>query len=233
MRLNSRQGGSALPAYSRRIPKNLKLIMKEYVTIAISKEEPLPWPEYIPKKAGKLILGTFPTKEKLRAFEFFYPNLNNPFWEILSSIADHTIKHWDKTDETVEERKKILRKLKLGITDMGARVLRLKESSADSALFPIEFTDIFGLLTAHENIDTLIVTSSSTGHSVFNWLKDYCALNKIKIKKPKDTLPWKLEIPWKNRTIKVIAVCSPSRQAARDINELKEMYGDAILHNLP
>ena len=116
---------------------------------------------------------------------------------------------------------------------MGERVLRLKDSSADSALFPVDFTNIFQILTDYPNINTLIITSSSTGNSVFNWLKDYCSLNNFKIKKPEGALPWATSIPWDVRPIKVIGVFSPSRQAAKAVSELIKMYHLAIKLNLP
>ncbi|MFD0767164.1 hypothetical protein ACFQZI_20080 [Mucilaginibacter lutimaris] len=208
---------------------------RTYHTNASSEPEDLPWPEHIPKKADKLILGTFPTRKKNRAFDFFYPNPSNRFWEVLSEVAGHKIKHMNDSPDTVEERKRILNKLRLGITDMGATVLRHKESSADSALFPVEFTDIFKILTENPKINTLIVTSSSDGNSVFSWLRAYCALNHINIQKPKkeDVLPWSRIIPWDVRPIKIICVCSPSKRVTRPVQELIEMYREAIKLNLP
>src|SRR5688572_1708382 len=105
-------------------------------------EEKLNWENYIAKNASSLIIGTFPTVEHRRCFQFFYPNKDNPFWRILGSIAEIDVVPANQIN-AVKNRQEILEKLNLGITDMGYRIYRHGNSSLDQSIFPIEFMDIF------------------------------------------------------------------------------------------
>ncbi len=193
-------------------------------------KEKHPWVEYIPENADKLILGTFPTKEENRDFDFFYPNRYNKFWRVLARIADFKLTDFDKTDEwkklAVKERKEILGKLKLAITDIGAVVLRHNNSSLDSNLFPIEFTDIFSIVKKYPKIKTIILTSSSSGNSVLSWFKIYCEINNVELKidKKNNNFPIETNVNINNKTLKVIIVYSTSGAAGRSEDFLVEQY---------
>jgi hypoxanthine-DNA glycosylase len=198
-----------------------------YITLSEYEEETHPFPIYVPDSANKLILGTFPTKKSLRKYEFFYPNTSNRFWNILASLADTSIKHLSM-DDAVIERKRILKKLNLAIWDMGAKVLRQKNSSLDGNLFPIEYSNIFKVLDDYPKIHTLIINSSSGSNSVFSWLQAYCKLNKVDLKEPKGKIPKETKMNVCGREIKVLIVASPSGAAAKATNALIEMYKAAI-----
>jgi hypoxanthine-DNA glycosylase len=205
-------------------------MLSTYKTKNSYEEETLPWKEYIPHDAVTLILGTFPTKINLRQFEFFYPNPKNRFWKILAATAGETLKYYSG-DQAIQERKHILDKLELGITDIGYKILRQKKSSLDNNLFPLEFTDIFGLLENHKTIKTIVITSSNKGNSVLSWFSSYCELNNIDIVIPKLKIPWETYIDLKNRIIKIIVVYSTSGAAGISENILIELYGKAIQNN--
>ena len=79
---------------------------------------------FIPTNADKLIIGTFPTAKQRRSFEFFYPNKNNPFWKVLASIAEMTLAPADSS-KAIQNRKEVLTKLNLGITDIKFIVMRI------------------------------------------------------------------------------------------------------------
>lgn len=206
----------------------------KYNTLNPYKEELLPWDEYIPDNADKLILGTFPTKKDNRDFEFFYPNKNNKFWKVLARIADRKLTDFENNDAgkllAIKERKQILDKLKLAITDIGARVLRQNNSSLDSNLFPIEFTDVFSIIKDHPKIKTIILTSSSNGNSVLSWFSLYCSINNIKLQvdKKKKSFPITTEIKVDNKTIKIVIVYSTSGAAGKTEDFLVEQYGSVI-----
>ncbi|WP_462265872.1 uracil-DNA glycosylase family protein [Mucilaginibacter sp.] len=109
-----------------------------YKTEALFHLEPLPFDTYIPENADKLILGTFPTKESLRKYKFFYPNTSNNFWRILAGLLGKDLQFL-KGDDAVYERQGILDKLCLAISDMGKTIYRQNESSLDANIFPVEF----------------------------------------------------------------------------------------------
>lgn len=188
-----------------------------------------PWEPYFPENATKLILGTFPTaKRNRKTYEFFYPNPNNEFWKILFSIANVDFEKSSKKDP-IEERKKVLKKLRLGIADMGKVVHRQRGNSSDANLFPVQFTDILALLEDHKNIKTLIVTSSTGSNSVLSWLHQYCDLNKHNFKIPKGTLPLSTSFQFNDKEIVIKIVPSPSGQWRTKSGERLQMYQDAII----
>jgi AbiV family abortive infection protein len=215
--------------FVKMINEGLGLYSKKsrFVTQAKYERETIPWAEYTPTGATKLLLGTFPTKKSNRSFEFFYPNKSNRFWKILSILADLPLVHFSN-DEAVDERKRILDKLRLGICDTGHKILRQKESSLDGNLFPIEFTNVFAILERCETIQTVILTSSTKGNSALSWFAAYCELNGVKLAVPKGALPRTSEINVVGRLVKVIAINSPSRAATIKDDEILKMYSSVI-----
>lgn len=132
----------------------------KYKTLNEHAEEIHPWPPFIPPNADKLILGTFPTADRNRgAYEFFYPNPNNDFWNIIFNVANKKLSDYNSEDP-VKVRKQILSVLRLGIGDMGKRVLRQKKSSNDNNLFPVEYTNVFSILEAHPQIEKIMYEAS-------------------------------------------------------------------------
>lgn len=186
-------------------------------------EEKLEWDNFIPPKATKLIIGTFPTVFHRRSFEFFYPNKGNPFWEVLAAIADIELLQSNHPD-AVQNRKSILTELNLGITDMGYKVLRHSNSSLDQSILPIEFMNIFQILDDYPTILKLILTSSSGQNSVEGWLRSYCKLNSVKFKKLKGKNPKTGFLKYGDREVHVVSVHSTSRTAGRKTLDLIEMY---------
>jgi G:T/U-mismatch repair DNA glycosylase len=199
-----------------------------YKTKNTYKNENHPWEPYIPEKANKLILGTFSTSERNRgSYEFFYPNPNNEFWKILFAVAGQNLADYSKKDP-VEIRKQVMKKLQLGIADMGKTILRQRGNSSDANLFPVEFTDIFQLLDKHKKITTIIVTSSSGSNSVLSWLHQYCNLNEYNFKVPEGTLPKSTSFDFQDRKITIKIIPSPSGQSRIKGIARIEMYKQAI-----
>ena len=203
--------------------------MTKYKTLNEYKQETHPWLPFIPINADKIILGTFPTVESNRgAYEFFYPNPNNDFWKVIFKVANKELEDY-KDEEPVKIRKQILSDLRMGIADMGKRILRQKESSKDDNLFPIEYTDIFSILDNNPAIKKIIITSSSGGNSVLSWFQDYCILNKFRLDFKKSNLPIETTLHYNEYEIKIEIVSSPSRLSPIKGDSLFQMYRKAIL----
>jgi len=199
-----------------------------YIQINNYEQESHPFKPYIPSGANKLILGTFPTIESNRKkYKFFYPNPNNDFWRIIFNTAGLALSDFD-SEEPIGSRKQVLKKLQLGIADIGKVILRQKGSSKDQNLFPLEFTDILSLLKKHKQIQTIIVTSSSGSNSVLSWLHQYCKLNNINFKIPSGKLPKETHFVFQNRTIMVKIISSTSRLSPKKGDVLQEMYSQVI-----
>ena len=208
-----------------------KTLRMKYKTLNEYKEETHPWEPFIPNGADKLILGTFPTAEGNRgAYEFFYPNPQNDFWNILFKVVDKNLRDYNNEDP-INARHEVLSELRLGIADIGKRVLRQKDSSKDVNLFPIEYRDIFHLLTTYPAIQKIIITSSSGGNSVLSWFHHYCSINGFRLNVPKVKLPISTELLFDNRILKIEIISSPSRLSPVKGDKLYQMYRNAILNN--
>ena len=182
-----------------------------------------PWNWYIPVGATKLFIGTFPTDARNRKHDFFYCSSTNRFWEVFSTVAGHPFELLNGIN-TINERKNILNKLKLGLTDMGKIIYRQQGSSKDHSLFPIEFMNIIQILDEQPEITTLIVSGSTQGNSSFSWFNIFCSINNIKLnimelEKQKST-----EILIAGRTMKVLLAYSPSRLSRVTTEKLIDSY---------
>jgi len=211
------------------IIKHDKTSSMKYKTLSDYKEEPHPWDPFIPESANKLLLGTFPTIEANRKIcEFYYPNPNNDFWVMLFNLTNKNMDDYENADP-IQIRKQILSELQLGIADMGKKILRQKNSSKDSYLFPVEYTDIFSLLDEHPKLQKIILTSSSGANSVASWFHHYCELNNKEFKIPTGKLPKRTFISLGHREIIIDIIPSTSRLSPIKGNKLFEIYKGAIL----
>lgn len=143
----------------------------------------------------------------------------------MAQIADRDLQHFSGA-EAVEERKQILTRLNVAITDMGLRVSRNGESSLDENLNALEYMDILEILNQNPHIDKIIFTSSSGKVSAFRWFLNYLKLKDIIHKFPKGLKPLHSLFEYKGRSIKLVILYSPSRRAANRISfdKLTEMY---------
>lgn len=198
-----------------------------YITNCDIVEEVLEWDNFIPQQATQLIIGTFPTSKHRRSFQFFYPNKDNPFWEVLAAISGIDLLSGESKN-AILNRKSILTKLNLGITDMGYRVLRHSNSSLDQSILPVEFMNIFQILDDNPTIKKLILTSSSGQNSVEGWLRSYCKLNKAKFERLKGKNPKKGLLKYGQREVQVVSVHSTSKSAGRKLSELIPMYSQQL-----
>ncbi len=137
-----------------------------------------PFGPFIPKGAEKLIIGTIPPQRfcvdpKLLGdddVDFYYGSKNNHFWNIMNEITDAGLP-FENTDQAVEKRKALLRKLGTGITDMVASCIHRNGSASDSKLDIRESKDLAELLLKHPQITTLIYTSEFVKSLVYQRYK--------------------------------------------------------------
>ncbi len=193
-------------------------------------EESHPWSCYIPLVVTKLAIGTFPTDARNRKHNFFYCSSTNRFWEVLSAVAGHPFELLSG-ENAIEERKRILDKLKLGLTDMGKIIYRQQGSSKDHSLFPIEFMDIVQLLHEHPAIVTLIVSGNSQGNSSLSWFSIFCSLNNIKLNVKELEKKQSTEISIAERKVKVLLAYSPSRLSRVTTEKLIDSYSKMLFES--
>lgn len=132
---------------------------------------------FAPPNAEILIIGTFPTHKRNRAFEFFYPNKQNVFWKLMEHI--YSLKfHHTIGEQAVEERKAFAAQHKIALTDMLAKAIRIENSSSDNQLIPVELMDILSILKVNPTIQKIVLTSRSGKNSALELFKCHLVINK-------------------------------------------------------
>ncbi|RNI39885.1 hypothetical protein EFY79_00855 [Hanamia caeni] len=190
-------------------------------------QEQHPWNWYIPRDATKLLIGTFPTAARNRKHDFFYCSSTNRFWEVVARVAEHPLELLNG-ENAIEERKEILGRLKLGLTDIGRIIYRQQASSKDHSLFPVEFMDIFQILKDHPVIQLLIVSGNSQGNSSLSWFCIFCSLNDIKLNVKELKKQHETEISMADRRVKVLLAYSPSRLSRITTEKLIDSYREML-----
>lgn len=196
----------------------------------MQQQETHPWNWFAPENCKTLIIGTFPPTKRNWKYDFFYPNTANLFWRMMARIAGTELKHFSG-DEATTERKMILTKLGVAITDMGSIILRSDNSSLDENLAVVEYMDIFRLLDENPQITKIICTSSSGKVSASRWFLEFLKSRGVIHKFPKGQKPINSEIMYNDRIINVVIAYSPSARASNRIpfEKLVEIYKNEII----
>lgn len=179
-----------------------------------------PFCPYIPEGATKLIVGTMPPyrfcidhpelldKEDVN---FYYGSNNNGFWGIIQDVTGVQL-DFENSQAAVNQRKDLLAKLNVGITDIVKQCIHENEKSDDASLKEIEQKPLIDLLSQYPKIDTLIYTSGAFLIKQINKIAD------------KHYHSW--ETPRKTgfvtingKKYNVIVLYSPSRMALRSIDK--------------
>lgn len=193
-----------------------------------------PWNWYVPPGAQTLIAGTFPPTKRNWNYDFFYPNKNNLFWKIMAAIAEKPLQYFEG-DKAVHERRQLLETLHTGVTDMAARIQRLQNSSLDENIRLLDYMDIFEILDQHPGIRRILLTSSSGPSSAARWFTQYLAGKNIIHRFGKGPRPLRSSFQYKDRSIEVLILYSPSGRAANRFGmaHMTALYRLAIMqaHN--
>lgn len=92
-----------------------------------------PFVYFLPKKADKLIIGSFPCFNGKNYGEWFYSGSGkNHFWQLLSDM-------FEMPASTQKEKIAICEKNGIALTDIGYKIKRLKGNCSDANLKIIEF----------------------------------------------------------------------------------------------
>lgn len=191
-----------------------------------------PFEPYIPADSEKLIIGTIPPprfcKEPYQLYEndvnFYYGSRDNYFWGILEEVFERKLEY-SNTEQAVQQRKDLLKKLKIGITDIVDSCIHSGDSAADSDLKDIEQKDIKSLLQKYPVIDSLIYTSEFVKKLVNEHFKTYHSIDPINRKKQSVKIDGKL--------YQVKILYSPSPSALRNLGKggaekRKEQYREFL-----
>lgn len=125
-----------------------------------------PFAPYIPEGATKLLIGTIPphrfcvhSLDAEKDVDFYYGSKDNYFWSLLSEATGIPLQYYKNCTEAVQERKDLLAKLGIGITDIIDQCVHKNGRSDDASLEVIELKPLRTLLKEYPNINTLYYTS--------------------------------------------------------------------------
>lgn len=149
-----------------------------------------PFEPFISARATKLIIGTIPPprfcKEPFELYEddvnFYYGSRDNSFWYLLEEIFYEKLEY-KNISESIEQRKKLLENLEIGITDIIADCNHANDSAKDKHLTEIIHKDLKNLLVDNPGIQTLIYTSEFVKKQVNNYFKTYHSIDSNNTKK--------------------------------------------------
>ncbi len=194
-----------------------------------------PFEPFIPNNATKLIIGTIPPYRfcKQEGVEpnlssddvnFYYGSHDNSFWELVYASScgktEELIK--ENSKEAVDQRKALLEKMGIGITDIVEQCYHKDQKSDDKSLMNIKQKDIRKLLSENEKIDTLIYTSDFV-KSQMNAICDDGYHSSV----DKKNRIWSVRINGKK--YRVVILYSPSPNALRRINaETRQRQYDGV-----
>ena len=148
----------------------------------MDKKSTHPFAPEIPEGATKLIIGTMPpyrfcnTDEALYDDDvnFYYGSRDNYFWELVSDASGKRLTYAN-TQEAIDERKKLLADLHMGMVDMIVSCVHKDGKADDESLCDIEERDnLKAILHEHPKIDTLIYTNKSA--NIPKWVNKSSAL---------------------------------------------------------
>lgn len=125
-----------------------------------------PYKPYIPKDATKLIIGTMPPYrfcvEPQKLFnddvDFYYGSRDNYFWKLIAEVTGTQLER-ENSEAAVNQRKALLSKHNIGITDVIGQCIHKNGKSDDASLQDITHKPLKELLLQNPKIDTLIYTS--------------------------------------------------------------------------
>lgn len=120
------------------------------------KEEPHPFPPFVPKNPRILILGSFPGRESTqekREDDWYYGAKRNQFWKIISAV-------YNKNLPTKDSKKGLFEQLGIAITDIIASCIRKHGNNKDKNLHVARYNkDAINLILSNESLKEILFTS--------------------------------------------------------------------------
>ena len=126
-----------------------------------------PYPPFNLEEATKIIVGTLPPPRfttgdlKEGDVNFSYGSIDGQLWPILNTIFDLKLT-FETSQKAIQERQEFLKSRKIGICDIVASSQRIKVDASDIGMQEVVLRDVFGYLTKHHQIDTLLFTGGNS-----------------------------------------------------------------------
>ena len=126
-----------------------------------------PYCPYIPANAKKLIVGSIPPyrfcinkPDELREGDvnFYYGADDNEFWKLISEVLNVRL-DFSNTETAIKQRKDLLDKFNIGITDLVQSCIHKNQKSSDRDLEILQVKHLRDVLEEHPSIEALLPTS--------------------------------------------------------------------------
>lgn len=173
-----------------------------------------------------LILGSFPPHPTKWAYPFFYPTARNRFWKILADLAGEPLK-WTKTDKTkaVQERYEIMKKLGIGVQNLGLEIERKGKSALDTHIRINKYQDIISIIETHPELRRILLPGYSAINSTARSFIKYIQQKGIETSVIDQVKPETLfKIQFKGRSVDCIVLNSTSTASKIKYDFLLEQF---------
>ena len=173
-----------------------------------------------------LILGSFPPHPTKWEYPFFYPNGRNRFWRILADLAEESLK-WTKTDKTkaVQERYEIMKKLEIGVQNLGLEIERKGKSALDTRIRINKYHDIISIIETHPELKRILLPGYSAINSTARSFIRYIQQKGIETSAIDQVKPEALfKIHFKGRAIDCVVLNSTSTASKIKYDFLLEQF---------
>ena len=205
-----------------------------------STEHVHPFEPFVSKNTKTLILGTFPGKDftdpnkENDKEDWYYGNKRNEFWELI----EYALCCKENSLRKIKEKKEVLKKHNIGITDIIKKAKRKADNNSDKNLEVMETNDLNSLLDKYKDIDTIVLTSKDMYTKFFKkyYVKTNDAIlkqDKNKEQKTHEEQGKKINIyyyTFKGRPIRVVPLHSPARKNV-SIDIKKALYKYILKNN--
>ena len=174
-----------------------------------------------------LILGSFPPHPSKWAYPFFYPNRRNRFWKILADLAGESLQSTkDNRVLAVEERYCIMKKLEIGVQNLGLEIERKNKSALDTHIKIIKFQDIISIIETHPELERILLPGYSALNSTARSFIKYLQQNGIKISEIDQIKPDTIfKMDFNGRSIECVILNSTSPASRVKYDFLLEQFG--------
>lgn len=173
-----------------------------------------------------LILGSFPPHPSKWEYPFFYPTARDRFWKILADLAGEPLK-WTKTDKTkaVQERYEIMKKLGIGVQNLGLEIERKDKSALDTHIRINKYQDIISIIETHPELSRILLPGYSAINSTAKSFIKYIQQKGIETSTIDQVKPETLfKIQFKGRSIECIVLNSTSTASKIKYDFLLEQF---------
>ncbi len=173
-----------------------------------------------------LILGSFPPHPSKWVYPFFYPNGRNRFWKILADLAGESLQ-WTKVDKikAVEERYEIMKKLEIGVQNIGFEIERKGKSALDTKITINKYHDIISIIETHPELKRILLPGYSAKHSTAKSFIKYIKQEGIEASEIDQIKPETLfKIYYKGRAIDCVVLNSTSTASKIKYEFLLEQF---------